>query len=162
MQDGSEFLEILQAFSKHKADVILVGGLAAILQGSPIMTEDVDLVYLPSPDNISKLLTVLDELEARYRDPIGRHIVPNAERLEKQRINLLLTKHGKVDLLQVIGNDLDYSKVVNRSSSYELQGSEIQVLDLDLIIQSKEEADRPKDRYSLLFLRELVKMKEGP
>lgn len=32
----------------------------------------------------------------------------------------------------------------------------MRVLDLETIIETKEHADRPKDRYQLLFLRQLL------
>ena len=55
MQAGriAQLLEILQ---HHKVEFILVGGTAAVLQGAPLMTFDVDIVHLRSPTNIDKLL----------------------------------------------------------------------------------------------------------
>ena len=45
MQAGriAQLLEILQ---HHKVEFILVGGTAAVLQGAPLMTFDVDIVHL--------------------------------------------------------------------------------------------------------------------
>jgi predicted nucleotidyltransferase len=42
------FDEVLRILSRNGVQFILVGGVAAILQGSPLTTEDVDVVYLSS------------------------------------------------------------------------------------------------------------------
>jgi hypothetical protein len=36
---------------------ILVGGLAAVIQGAPVTTMDVDVVHSQSPENIARLLS---------------------------------------------------------------------------------------------------------
>ena len=61
----AKFDEVLRVLSRKKVEFIVVGGIAAILQGSPLSTEDIDWVYLSSEKNLSLLATVLRELEAR-------------------------------------------------------------------------------------------------
>ncbi len=45
-------------------DLIVVGGVAAILRGSPLTTDDVDVVYAATAENIARLEQALGELEA--------------------------------------------------------------------------------------------------
>jgi hypothetical protein len=52
---------------KNNVDFILIGGVAAIVQGAPIMTFDLDLVHERSPQNIEALLYVLRQIDAHYR-----------------------------------------------------------------------------------------------
>lgn len=40
------FLDILRVLSRHEADFIVVGGAAAILEGAPISTLDLDILML--------------------------------------------------------------------------------------------------------------------
>ncbi len=61
-------------------------GIAAILQGSPLTTEDVDVVYLASEGNIPRLAKALGDLEAYYLDPAGRHIEPDAAPRDRRKI----------------------------------------------------------------------------
>lgn len=56
------FDEILRVLTRNEVEFIVVGGVAAILQGSPLTTEDVDIVYLPSEENNTRLAKALGEL----------------------------------------------------------------------------------------------------
>jgi len=53
---------ILQEFRDHAVDFILVGGVAAVLDGVPVNTFDLDIVHSKEPDNIGCLLAALDSL----------------------------------------------------------------------------------------------------
>ena len=79
------FDEVLRVLTRNEVEFIVVGGVAAIHQGSPLNTEDVDVVYLPSEENNTRLARALRELEAYYLDPAGRHIEPNVSRLASMR-----------------------------------------------------------------------------
>ena len=46
---------LLEALIKAEIDFIVVGGLAAVAQGAPITTMDMDIVPRQSNDNIEKL-----------------------------------------------------------------------------------------------------------
>jgi len=52
----------------QRVDFIIVGGMAAILRGTPVNTFDLDVVYERSPSNIGRLLLALEELDAIVRD----------------------------------------------------------------------------------------------
>jgi hypothetical protein len=71
MDSAPKFLEILKVLSRHEVEFILVGGLAAIVQGAPIFTFDLDIVFLKTAENRQRLLPALLELDARYLDPAG-------------------------------------------------------------------------------------------
>jgi hypothetical protein len=46
---------ILEELIKADIKFVLVGGLAAVVQGAPITTMDVDIVYDRSSENIAKM-----------------------------------------------------------------------------------------------------------
>lgn len=48
MDSAPSFLEILKVLSRHEAEFILVGGMAAILEGAPVSTFDLDTVFFPA------------------------------------------------------------------------------------------------------------------
>ena len=93
------YFQLLELLSRHDVDFIVIGGVAAILEGVPITTLDLDIVYDRSPKNLERLLEVLRTVEAHYRDPAGRHIVPDLDKLATIRINLLRTNLGPLDVL---------------------------------------------------------------
>ncbi len=156
MASELEFDEILRVLTRNEVKLIVVGGVAAILQGSPLTTEDLDTVYLSSAENNARLVRALEELEAHYFDPAGRHIVPNVSRLTSMKMHLLKTRCGRVDMLRTVGKDLAYHDLVGRSRGLDVAEFRVRVLDLETIIETKEYADRPKDRYQLPFLRQLL------
>ncbi len=149
------FDEVFRVLTRNDVEFIVVGGVAAILQGSPLTTEDVDVVYLSSEENNIRLAKALTELEAYYFDPAGRHIEPDVSRLASMKMHLLKTNCGRVDVLRTVGKDLVYHDLVERSRMLDVAELRVRVLDLEAIIETKEHADRPKDRYQLLFLRQL-------
>ena len=148
--------EALGILTRNQVDFLVVGGVAAILQGAPITTEDLDVLYLSTDENHIRLARALAELDAHYFDPAGRHIEPDVSKLATVRIHLLVTRCGRVDVLRTVGNDLTYDDLVERSRVFDVADFQVRVLDLEAIIESKEYADRPKDRYQLLFLRQLL------
>ena len=60
--------DLIQALAAHDVEFIIVGGVAALLQGAPINTIDLDIVYARSPANVDRALETLAELGAVYRD----------------------------------------------------------------------------------------------
>jgi hypothetical protein len=150
------FDQILRVLVRNEVEFIVVGGVAAILQGSPLTTEDLDIVYLSSKRNHIRLAKALGELEAHYFDPADRQIEPDVSRLASLRMHLLKTSCGRVDVLRTVGKELAYQDLVERSRELEVAEFRVRVLNLATIIETKEHADRPKDRYQLLFLRQLL------
>lgn len=155
------FLGLLRVLLRHKVDFLVVGGVAAQLEGAPIVTFDLEILYDKAPENLSRLLAALRELKARYRDPAGRHIEPDTAKLATFRVNLLLTDLGALDVLSAIGKGLTYQDLVGRTLSYELGEVRVRVLDLAAVIETKEQANRDKDRAVLPVLRQTLAMKKS-
>jgi len=153
------FLGLLRALLRHGVDFFVVGGVAAQLEGAPILTFDLDVLYDKEPENLARLLAALRELKARYRDPAGRHIEPDAEKLATLRLHLLLTELGALDVLGSIGNGLTYQDLVGRTILYQLGELQVHVLELAAVIETKEQANRDKDRAALPVLRQTLAMK---
>lgn len=58
--------------------------------------------------------------------------------------------------LRTVGDNLAYQDLVDRSQVFEVEEFRVSALGLEAIIETKEHADRPKDRYQLPFLRQLL------
>jgi predicted nucleotidyltransferase len=151
------FFDLLALLQEHEIEYILVGGVAAILHGAPVMTGDLDIVYCLEPENLERLAGALRAIGATYRDPAGRQIVPDTERLIRYRVNLLNSRLGPLDALQTIGDALDFTALTECAEWFEVEGLRIQVLNLETIIATKAHADRPKDRATLPLLRALLR-----
>ncbi len=162
--DGSpanQFLRQLEILARHRVDFIVIGGVAAVLEGAPISTFDLDIVFDATPENRARLLAALQELNARYKDPAGRHFVPDAEKLEKMRMHLLHTDLGSLDVLARTGAGHGYRDLLDGTIEHELSGFKIRALNLEMVIATKEQANRPKDRIALMYLRQIQAMRDS-
>ena len=154
-----KFLGLLRTLLRHGVVFCVVGGVAAQLEGAPVLTLDLDVLYDKSPDNLRRLLAALRELKARYRDPAGRHIEPDMAKLETMRMHLLATDLGALDVMGAVGAGLTYQDLVGRTVTYELAEARVRVLELGAVIETKEYANREKDRAVLPVLRQTLAMK---
>jgi predicted nucleotidyltransferase len=161
MDAALKFLEILKVLIRHEVDFILVGGVAAILEGAPISTFDLDVMVCPTPEDRKRLLEALRELNARYLDPAGRQIFPDQTKLETLRLQRLLTDFGPLDVLETIGDGLKYSDLLSETREYEVGDLSLRALRLEAIILSKEQAGRDKDLAVLPILRRTLQLKRG-
>ncbi|HEY3458563.1 MAG TPA: hypothetical protein VGK64_28540 [Bryobacteraceae bacterium] len=147
----------LRALEESDVAFILVGGLAAVLNGAPIQTYDVDIVYSRDPANIQRLLVVLDSLEAIFRIQPERRLKPQASHLEASGHLNLLTRYGPLDLLATIGQGLAYVDLLPHSSKLDIaDGVRIPVLNLETLIAVKEHTGGDKDLAVLPILRQTL------
>lgn len=51
-----DFAEVLRRLVAHDVEFIVVGGIAAVLQGASITTFDLDIVARRTPGNIERLV----------------------------------------------------------------------------------------------------------
>lgn len=154
------FFDILKGLCQREVDFIVVGGVAAILEGAPVSTFDVDVMHRQDDENHRRLLLALTDLEARYRDPAGRHLVPDLSKLESFRLHQLLTKFGPLDILTKIAPDRSYDTLIDQTVLHEIDGLQIRVLGLAAVIDSKAHAGRDKDRAVLHVLRRTLELKK--
>jgi predicted nucleotidyltransferase len=87
--------------------------------------------------------------------PTGSHLTAGGH------LNLL-TRYGPVDLLATIGQNLDYSDLLQHSSEMDIgDGNRVRVLNLETLISIKEQLASEKDVAMLPILRQtLLEMKK--
>lgn len=93
------FRELLRALVERDVAFIVVGGVAAVLEGAPVSTFDLDIVYSLDEENLARLARVLQDLEAIYVDPAGRSLRPDIDRLRGGGHHLLRTRYGRLDAI---------------------------------------------------------------
>jgi hypothetical protein len=153
MPEG-KLIATLRALHDGGIDFILVGGLAAVLNGAPVDTFDTDVVHSRDVSNIERLLPVLESLNAFFRIQPERRLRPNASHLASAGHLNLITRYGPLDLLGTIGRNLGYEDLMAHSAEMDIgEKLRIRVLDLETIIGIKEELGGEKDRSVLPILR---------
>ena len=144
MKSSVELDRILDVLIAHDVACIVVGGVAAVLQGAPIVTLDVDIVHQRTAANVTRLITALTSLGACYRHQHGRRIDPRADALSGPGHNLFMTNLGPLDALGALDGD-DYDKLLGDVVWVDYGEARIQVLSLERLIEVKRAAGRPKD-----------------
>jgi len=145
--------ELLRLLTEHEVEFIVVGMTAGILQGVPVTTLDLDVVHRRSPENVARLLGLLDELDATYRHH-QRGLRPGESHLFGPGHQLLSTRLGDLDCLGAIDEERRYEDLIPETVEMELgHGRTVRVLKLTALIEAKERAGRPKDLAALPVLR---------
>jgi len=157
---GPDLSALLEGLVEADIKFILVGGLAAVVQGSPVTTMDVDIVHNQSSENIGKLFKFLKAIDAIYRRPNNKVIEPREEELSEIGHALFTTRLGPLDVLAVIEEGKTYEDLLEYTVEIEFRGHTIRVLDLKMLIQLKRTSNNPKDKQRLPVLEETLRQLE--
>ena len=149
--------EILAALERHGVRYVVIGGLAATLHGSPIMTTDADICPARERDDLERLARALVELRARIRTPGVPEGLCDATFLSRIEVALnLTTKFGDLDLSFIPSGTHGFADLHQHAVPMSLMGRPVAVASLADVIRSKEAANRPKDQIVLPALRLLL------
>ncbi|MFT3772424.1 MAG: hypothetical protein QM820_44080 [Minicystis sp.] len=139
----------------HAAGVefIVVGGMAAVLQRAPVLTEDLDIVHRRTPENVARLLAWLLAHGAYHRlDLQNRRLPPKEDALLGHGHLNLQTDLGKLDVLCELGEGEGYDEILADTVVLDAGPFPVRVLGLPRLITVKARANRPKDRAVLPVL----------
>jgi predicted nucleotidyltransferase len=154
----TNFEELLKKLVEAQIKFILVGGWAAIAQGSDYVTMDLDICYARESKNIKKLVGFLKNIDARLRDVPGDLPFQLDEKTFSMGMNFTFeTNLGPLDLWGELAGLGGYDHVMKYSEALDLYGLPVNILSLEGLIKAKKAAGRPKD---LLQLKELEALKE--
>ena len=151
--------ELFACLDRHGVQYVLIGGLAAVLHGSPLPTLDVDICPSRTPDNLGKLAAALEEIDARIRTsdaPDGLRFPRDAVFLARVDLLNLVTRLGDVDLSFTPSGTTGFDDLSRHAVPMHIRDATIAVASLEDVIRSKEAANRPKDQRTLPMLRQLL------
>lgn len=144
-----KLVEILRVLTAHHVAFAIVGGMAAVIGGAPIVTRDLDILRERSPANVAALLAALTELDAVQRGD-ARRLRPDASHLEGPGHLLLDTRYGQLDVLGSLETDTSYEDVLAHTYEVDLGGFKVRVLSLERLLVTKQKLGRAKDRLMAL------------
>jgi hypothetical protein len=157
---GADLSAVLEGLIEAGVEFILVGGLAAVVQGAPVTTMDVDIVHNQSSENIAKLLAFLKSIDAFHRRPDDKMIRPKEGDISGMGHALFTTRLGPLDVLAVIEEGRDYEDLLEHTVEIEFRGHTIRVLDLKTLVELKRTSRDLKDRQRLPVLEETLRQVE--
>lgn len=138
---------------------VVLGGFAAVVHGSPVPTEDIDVIPSRDHENLERLAEALKTMNAAIRTsdgPVQTRIDAGFIASMPNMLNLV-TDHGDMDLVfSPAGQLAGYEQWNQRAEFAELEpGLVIAIAALDDIIASKTAANRLKDQRALPYLESL-------
>jgi predicted nucleotidyltransferase len=152
----TDFEVLLKALSKHQVAFIVVGGAAAIAHGSARLTQDLDIVYSRSPENLEGLSQALAEFKPYLRGvPRGLPFTWDKSTLARGLNFTLVTTVGDLDLLGEIPGGGTYDDLVRDAAQLTIFGMAVRCLSLNQLVRAKRAAGRPKDLEALAELESI-------
>ncbi len=146
--DERWLVELAAACQAVGLDAVVVGATAAVLQGAPLMTQDVDLLVRSTVRNQAKLQALARALGGSWM------------RLsELSSVQTLVGCPLQVDILfDALPGGLRFELVKSRALRLDVGGHPLAVATLADVIASKRAANRPKDRVQLPLLEETARI----
>jgi hypothetical protein len=140
-------------------EFVVLGGFAAIIRGSSLPTQDIDVIPSRDRANLDRLGRALTRINARIRvsgDPVPTKIDGGFLANMPQMLNLV-TDFGEMDLtFTPAGSAGDFDGWRRGATPEEIEvGLTVLVASLDDIIDSKRAANRAKDQMALPYLESL-------
>ena len=153
---------ILTVLAHHRVRFVVIGGIAAALQGSTTITNDFDICYARDEENLGRLAQALKELQATLRgarEPVAFRL---HARTLKAGLNFTFdTKYGPFDCIGAASGDFDYAQLRANADEMDLVGTRVPVASLDDLIRMKRAAGRNKDLIEIENLAALREARDG-
>lgn len=141
---------ILHALRKVGLEAILVGNVAAVLQGTPVMTQDFDFFVRDTELNRKKIKKFAELLElSLYK--------------RNEAISEVITAEGKelsIDFLFRLAPNQRYESVRSRAKRMRIGSLFCLVADLEDILKSKKAVGRQKDIAVIKLIEDTIKIKK--
>lgn len=153
---------IVSLLNRHGVRYVVIGGMAAVLHGSPRTTEDIDITPATDRGNLERLAAALKEADARLLVSGSDELVPwrwTADAFAQFTTLTTRTTLGDLDIClrpdAPGGRSFGYADLAAHAVVIDLPPA-IPVAALEDVIASKEASDRDKDRAALPELRLLL------
>lgn len=152
---------LIAALVDHQVDFIVVGGYAVAAHGFPRATKDIDICPDPSDHNLGRLAKALAALDAA---PIGLDefegefdLEPNLEGLKLGENWTLLTKHGRLDVVQIFSfegaAEGEYRDLAPHAIERDFLGYRVKFCSYEDLLRMKQAAGRAQDKVDVESLR---------
>lgn len=154
--------KLLKQLHQYGVKYVLIGGMAAVAQGSSYLTADVDLCYSRDGDNLERLAKALASFHPTLRGaPPGLPFKLDAPTLRSGLNFTLSTDIGDLDLIGEVTGLGSYERVIESSEGLDIYGIPCHVLTLEGLMVSKKAAGRPKDLRLIPELEALLEIRKS-
>ena len=154
MQDLSKLLEVLL---DNEIDFVLIGGFAAVVHGSTLVTQDIDICMSISDTSVEKLRAALKNFNPWHRMNKNAKLsfLEHPASLDGLNNIYLQTDLGILDVLSETRPAGVFEAIKERSIEIPLYGHKCRVISIDDLILVKESMNRPKDIQAVAELKRI-------
>jgi hypothetical protein len=157
---ATNFPELIQSLAGAHVEFIIIGGVAARAHGSARFTEDLDVAYRRSEENINRIVEALKPHKPYLRGaPPGLPFTWDQQTIRNGLNFTLTTTLGSIDLLGEVTGGGTYDDLLSHTISQEFFGIDCRYLDIITLIRVKRAAGRPKDLEAIAELEALAEEK---
>lgn len=149
----SNLVQLIQVLQKSDIDFVIVGGYSAVLHGSSLVTQDLDVCISFDDNAVSRLRECLATFHPKHRmTPQKLSFLEHPQKVEGVKNLYLETDLGMLDVLGFVGGVGEFERVKSKALEIEFMGYPCHILSIDDLIAAKEFMGRPKD---LMAVKEL-------
>jgi hypothetical protein len=149
---------LLATLHQHEVEFVVIGLIAAIAQGYPMATRDLDVTPSREHGNVERLAEALKQLKAKLRTPSEPVDFPiEADYLARVPSWTLVTPLGELDILFEPAGTRGYEDLKRDAVEVTL-GVPVLVASLPDVIRMKQATGREKDQIQLPALRRTLEV----
>jgi hypothetical protein len=153
----TDYRTALETLRGGQVRFIVIGGVAGVAHGSTQLTNDLDVVYARTTDDIERLAEALAAHAPYLRGvPAGLPFKFDAPTIKRGLNFTLDTAFGPLDLLGEVTGGGGYEALLPHTVTLDLYGGPCLCVDLPTLIRLKRAAGRPKDLLALGELEALL------
>jgi predicted nucleotidyltransferase len=150
--------DLLQRLIDSKINFVLIGGYAGVVHGSTMVTRDLDICALITPEQIEKLRACLKEFHPTHRmTPKRLSFLDFPEDTKNVKNIYLETDLGVLDVISEVTGVGDFSRLSSQAIEIALYGRKCKVISVEDLIQAKEAMGRDKDKA---VVKELIAIQQ--
>ncbi|MEW6006857.1 MAG: hypothetical protein AB1595_01710 [bacterium] len=153
--------KILESLNKHNVRYIVVGGTAAIAQGSARLTFDFDICYARDKENLKNIVMAIAPFHPYLRGaPKNLPFIFDAKTLQMGLNFTFSTDVGDIDLIGELSGLGDYNEVLKYAGKSQIYNIDCHILLLEGLIKNKKTVAREKDKEALIELEALLEIQK--
>lgn len=139
---NQDFKEFIQSLNNNNVRYLIIGGYAVALHGYPRYTKDIDIWVELSPDNAKKIMHALDDFG------FGSLELKESDFLEPDMIIQLGYPPNRIDMI-LSPTGVDFQSCFPNRVIVEVEGVQVNFIDLDNLKKNKEATGRKQDLADL-------------
>jgi len=150
MANVNRLERLVKLLAEEGVELVLAGGYAALTHGSSLTTQDVDVAFRMTRENLERLEKALSGLNPVHRmTPQKMPLDFSKQGYHGWKNIYLRTEWGQLDCLGEVKGIGNFDDALSLSEELEFEdGTCIRILTLDALIKAKEAMGRPRDIHA--------------